>query len=98
MVGANGSIFGFPSSSRKSDVAIFKVPQGDDECSFNWRKIILGVVTKDRVIDKALRERIMKKNIFVCEKHYSEDQLIRYMYKIISSLFSVIQGDRHTTN
>ena len=49
MVGANGSIFGFPSSRRKSDVAIFKVPQGDGECSFNWRKIIIGVVTKDLV-------------------------------------------------
>ena len=55
--------------------------------SSNWRKSIISVVTKDRVIDKALRERIMKKNIFVCEKHYSEDQLIRCMYKIISSLF-----------
>ena len=98
MVGANCSIFKFPSSRRKSDVAIFKVPERDDEWSFNWRKNIISVVTKDRVIDKALRERIMKKNIFVCEKRYSEDQLIRCMYKIISSLFSVIQGDRHTTN
>ena len=87
MVGANCSIFGCSSSRRKSGVAIFKVPQGDDEWSCNWRKSIISVVTKDRVIDKALRERIMKKNIFVCEKHYSEDQLIRYMYKIISSLF-----------
>ena len=87
MVGANCSIFGCSSSRRKSGVAIFKVPQGDDEWSSNWRKSIISVVTKDRVIDKALRERIMKKNIFVCEKHYSEDQLIRCMYKIISFLF-----------
>ena len=87
MVGANCSIFGCSSSRRKSGVAIFKVPQGDDEWSSNWRKSIISVVTKDRVIDKALRERIMKKNIFVCEKHYSEDQLIRCMCKIISFLF-----------
>ena len=85
MVGANCSIS--RSSSRKSGVAIFKVPQGDDEWSSIWRKSIISVVTKDHVIDKALRERIMKKNIFVCEKHYSEDQLIRCMYKIISFLF-----------
>ena len=98
MVGANCSNFKFPSSRKKSDVAIFKILERDDEWSFNWRKNIISVVTKDRVIDKALRERIMKKNIFVCEKHYSEDQLIRCMYKIISSLFSVIQRDRHTTN
>ena len=87
MVGANCSIFGCSSSRRKSGVAIFKVPQGDDEWSCNWRKSIISVVTKDRVIDKALRERIMKKNIFVSKKHYSEDQLIRCMYKIINSLF-----------
>ena len=68
-------------------LGIFKVPQGDDEWSSNLRKSIISVVTKDRVIDKALRERIRKKNVFACEKHYSEDQLTRYMYKIISSLF-----------
>ena len=27
----------------------------------NWRKSIISVVTKDRVIDKVLKERIMKK-------------------------------------
>ena len=65
MVGANCSIFGCSSSRRKSGVAIFKVPQEDDEWSPNWRKSIISVVTKDRVVDKALRERIMnKKKIF----------------------------------
>ena len=29
----------------------------------------------------------MKKNILICEKHYSEDQLIRCICKIISFLF-----------
>ena len=87
MVGANCSIFGCSNSRRKSGVAIFKVAQGDDEWSSNWRKSIISVVTKDRVIDKALRERIMNKNIFVCEKHYLEHQLIRCMCKIISFLF-----------
>ena len=86
MVGANCSIFGCSNCRRTSGVAIFKVPQGDNEWSSNWGKSILNVVTKDLVIDKALRERIMKKNIFVCEKHYSEEQLIRCMYKIISSV------------
>ena len=64
MVGANCSIFGCSSSRRKSSVAIFKVPQGGDEWISNWRKSIISVVTKDRVIDKASRDRIMKKKIF----------------------------------
>ena len=61
MVGANCSIFGFSSSKRKSGVANFKVPQGDDKWSSNRRKSIISIVTKDRIIDKTLRERIMKK-------------------------------------
>ena len=87
MVGANCSIFGCSGSRRKSGVAIFKIPRGDDEWSSNWRKSIISLVTKDRVIDKALKERIVKKNIFVYERHYSGNQLIRCMYKIISPLF-----------
>ena len=87
MVWANYSIFGCLSSRKNSGVAIFEVPQGEDEWSSNWRKSIISVVTKDHVIDKALRERVIKKDIFVCENHYSEDQLIRCMYKIISSPF-----------
>ena len=35
---------------------------------------------------KTLRERILK-NISVCEMHYSKYQLIKSMYKIITSLF-----------
>ena len=65
MVGANCSIFGCSSSKRKSGVAIFKVPQGVDQWRSDWRKNIISVAAKDRVIDKALRERITKKNIFV---------------------------------
>ena len=52
MVGANCSSFGCSSSGRKSGVAIFKVPQGDDEWSSNWKKSIISVVLKDRLIDK----------------------------------------------
>ena len=49
MVGANCSIFGCSDSRRKSDIAIFKVPHGDDEWSSNWRKSIISVVIKDLV-------------------------------------------------
>ena len=82
MVGVDCSIFGCSSSRRISVVAIFKVSQGDDEWSSNWRKSIISIVTKGRVIDKALREKIMKKKFFACEKHYFEDQPIRCIFYI----------------
>ena len=75
MAGTNCPIFGCSHSRRKSGLAIFKVPQGDHEWISNWRKSFIRVVTKDRVIHKALRERIMK-NVFVCEKCYSVDRRI----------------------
>ena len=40
----------------------------------------------DHVVDETLQERNIKK-IFACESHFSEDQLLKLMYKIITSLF-----------
>ena len=86
MVGANCSIFSCSSSRTKCDVAIFKVPQGDNDRSSYWKKSIITVVTKDSVIDKSWWRELWK-NIVVCEIGYPEDQLIRCMYQIISLLF-----------
>ena len=40
----------------------------------------------DHVVDETLEERNIKK-IFACESRFSEDQLLKLMYKIITSLF-----------
>ena len=63
MIGANWSIFGCSRSRSESGVSIFKELQGENKWSSKWRKSIINLVTKDRVIDKALRERIMIKAI-----------------------------------
>ena len=77
MPGANCSIYGCSSSRRNKGIAIFKVPQGDDEYNSNWRKKIINVVIKDRQLDSSLKAQISNKSIYICEKHYPEDQLIR---------------------
>ena len=56
----------------KSGVHILKVTQGDNK----WNSTCGG---------KTLRERILK-NISVCERHYSKDQSLKSMHKIITSL------------
>ena len=43
-----------------------------------WRKELINVITKDRVIDEALRKQIASNNLHICEKHFSEDQLWVY--------------------
>ena len=77
MPGANCSIYGCPTSRKSKGISIFRVPTGDDEYSKNWREKIVNIITKDRVIDKNLRSQIEKKNLYTCELHYLEDQLIR---------------------
>ena len=53
MVGANCSIFGCSRSRREPGVSIFKELQGENKWSSKWRKSIISLVTKDRVIGKA---------------------------------------------
>ena len=57
---------------RKSGVYILKVPQGDDQWNSKRR-----IDTKERIL----------KNISVCEIHYSKYELMKSMYKIITSMF-----------
>lgn len=41
---------------------------GNEEWINNWRKNVISVVTRDRVVDKILKDRIDKKN--TCEKQF----------------------------
>ena len=58
---------------RKFGIYIFKIPREDDDWNYKWRKDTEGENPKI--------------NTFVCEMHYSKYQLIKSMYKIITSLF-----------
>ena len=42
---------------------------------------IVNIITKDRAIDKSLRNQIERRSIYTCELHYCEDQLIRNAVK-----------------
>jgi len=73
MPGANCSIFGCNTSRRMVGLGIFKIPSGDDEFNTKWRNKLLDIVTKNRVVDSAMLERINKKRIFICELHFTEN-------------------------
>ena len=85
MPGANCSIFGCSVSRRTSGIAIFKIPGGNDEFSSSWREKLVNIITKDRVIDKGLRNQIDKRKLHICEMHYTEDQILRS--KLTQSIF-----------
>ena len=69
---ANYLFFAVQILRRKSGVYILKAPQEDDEWNSKRRKHTRGENPK---------------NISVCEIHYSKYQLIKSMYKIITTLF-----------
>ena len=73
MPGENSLIWRCSSSERTKGVAIFRVPTRKDKCSNNWMENIINVITRDRVVDKILRDRIDKVNIYVFEKHFQRN-------------------------
>ena len=79
MPGDNCSIVGCSVSRSKKykGIGIYRVPTGENSFDKQWREKLINVVTKDRTIDDALRERIKNKRIFICERHYRDDQISR---------------------
>lgn len=80
MPGDNCSIYGCTVSRRSNHkgVAIFKVPSGDTEFEKNWREKLVSIITRDRVIDAALRQRIDARKLYICQHHYREDQILEH--------------------
>ena len=65
-------------------VVLLGLPKDDDEYNVNWRKNIVGKITK--VVDASLKRQIDRKSLHFCEKHYPEEKLIQCKYKIMTTL------------
>ena len=77
MPGDNCLIYGCPISRRSKykGTGIYKVLSGDDDFAKAWREKLLPIITRNRVIDTALKERIIKKKLYICQRHYRPDQI-----------------------
>ena len=73
MPGDNCSILGWSTSRATPGVALLGKPKNDDEYNVNWRKNIVDMITKIRVVDAGLKRQIEKKSLHFCEKHYPEE-------------------------
>lgn len=69
-------------------VGIFKIPTRNDEFHNNWRKKIIDVVTKYRVADKDLKQRLVDGKVYVCEKHFLPND-IEFTSELCSYLFLI---------
>ena len=84
MPGANCSVFGCPVSRRKEyrSISLFKVPAGKNDFDKNWRTRLVPVITEDHVVDASLRALIGRNNLYICQRHFTEDQYYRHETKV----------------
>ena len=63
----NCSIYGCPVSRKQKykGIGLYKVPGGNTSFDINWKKKLIDVVVRDRVVDGDLKERISKGRIFI---------------------------------
>ena len=91
MPGANCSIFGCSTSRNHVGIALHRIPKKDDEYSCNWREKLIQIITRDRVVDPSLRRQIEKRNLCICELHFSDDKLLRR--KFFTDLFQQLERE-----
>lgn len=72
MPGSNCAIFGCTVSRRKNykGISLFSIPSASDERKATWRREIINIITKYRVLDKKFRKQIDEGKVHVCERHF----------------------------
>ena len=63
--------------SKYKGVSIPKVPSGDLDFKTNWRDNLVSVITKDRFVNKNLRDRINNERIFIYQQYFRIDQCFK---------------------
>ena len=69
------------------------LPSGEDEFGTRWRNKLIAIITRDRAVDTDLRERINKKKLYICQRHFSSEQIITH-----ESRTSLKPGELSTIN
>ena len=80
----NCSIYVCPVSCRAKfkGIAIFKVPSGSDEFNSRWRDKLVAVITRNRERNSALNQQIKSTKVFICQRHFREDQYQRHESRV----------------
>ena len=74
------SIYGCSVSHPKEyrGISLIKVPSGKTEFDKKWRDQLTAIITKDLVIDQSLRSQIDINKLFICQRHFRDDQYYRH--------------------
>lgn len=84
MLTENCAIVGCSIILRHKDISLFKLPtaKANGETSMSWRKTMLNVITKDRLVESDFQQQINKKKVYVCERYFLPSDT--YVCKFIS--------------
>ena len=96
MPGANCSIYGCGScrneKTKENSVGpkfgIFKLSAN---WSAEWRSKFINAVTKDREVTAELRQNIAENKVWVCERHFKEEEIFRCKY--LQNIFLLLNGE-----
>ena len=83
MPGSNCAIYGCSTSRKEEDVGIFKLPTAKDPETAKWRSDMFSIITKDRVLDNHLKQLYAKDKVYICEKHFKEEDMWHCKFKFL---------------
>ena len=78
MPGENCAIVGCSTSRKHKGISIFKVPLPNNEFNKKWNRDLINIITKDRQVGEPLKKRIVSCNLYICERHFSPEQIWKY--------------------
>ena len=74
-------------SRKHQRVGIFKIPTRNDSFYNEWRNNLVDVLIKYRVVDKWLKKRINEGKVYLCERHFIEQDIERTSKFVFVYLF-----------
>ena len=56
-------------------IGLFKITSRKGEFFTRWRNNLINAISRYRVMDKELEERIMEGKVYICERHFLPEDI-----------------------
>ena len=85
MPGENYAIVGCSNNRWHKDTTLFKLPTANptDETNMSWRKAVLNVITRDKVVHSDLQIKRFKKILFLKLHLFEKCDAIKTKYRLV---------------
>lgn len=87
MPGENCSVYGCGTSRKHKGVSIWKLPSASNSFNSEWRAKLLNLITRDRLMDESFKKQLDADRIYICERHFSQEQLYICKYIFLTDLY-----------